>query len=161
MRRNPLKTYWNVYTFGISTALKNILLKTYVEHRLSFDLQKLLHPWNIEFHVQRMFWQSCLWIVELSFFTQRKIGKQRLGPWYTRSIDWSRIRLLKLYWSFSAKKNFVWTVPPSNTILNYSFHTYKFELQCPPLIRITLGPHISDNNNWIIQSTEVIRVLFI
>ncbi len=32
-------------------------------------------------------------------------------------------------------------------------------LQCPPLNRITLGQHKSDNNNQMIQLTDVLRVL--
>ncbi len=33
------------------------------------------------------------------------------------------------------------------------------EIQCPPLNRITLGQHESDNNNRMIQLTDVICVL--
>ena len=36
--------------------------------------------------------------------------------------------------------------------------TYK--VQCPPLNRITLGQHKSDNNNRMIQLTDVFCVLF-
>ncbi len=35
----------------------------------------------------------------------------------------------------------------------------KFLIQCPPLNRITLGQHKSDNNNQIIQLTDVLCVL--
>ena len=36
----------------------------------------------------------------------------------------------------------------------------SFEVQCPPLNRITLGQHISDNNNRMIQLIDVFCVLF-
>jgi hypothetical protein len=36
-----------------------------------------------------------------------------------------------------------------------------FYIQCPPLNRITLGQHKSDNNNRMIQLTDVFCVLFI
>ena len=36
----------------------------------------------------------------------------------------------------------------------------EFEKQCPPLNRITLGQHNSDNNNRMIQLTNVFCVLF-
>ncbi len=35
-----------------------------------------------------------------------------------------------------------------------------FLIQCPPLNRITLGQHKSDNNNRMIQLTDVFCVLF-
>ena len=37
----------------------------------------------------------------------------------------------------------------------------KIQIQCPLLNRITLGRHKSDNNNRMIQLTDVFRALFI
>ena len=39
-------------------------------------------------------------------------------------------------------------------------YSYVILVQFPPLNWITLGLHKSDNNNQMIQSTEVLRVLF-
>ena len=38
---------------------------------------------------------------------------------------------------------------------------FCFSVQCPPLIRITMGQHKSDNNNRMIQLTDIFCVLFV
>jgi len=43
--------------------------------------------------------------------------------------------------------------------MNLTKQDKKISIQCPPLNRITLGQHKSDNNNRMIQLTDVFCVL--
>ncbi len=45
--------------------------------------------------------------------------------------------------------------------VHFLFYVSDFKVQCPPLNRIALGQHESDNNNQMIQLTDVFCALSI
>ncbi len=63
--------------------------------------------------------------------------------WVIYSLHWPNQSLLK--------------IPCTNSCPRYVLMFY-FHVQCPPLNRITLGQHKSDNNNRMIQLTDVFYV---
>jgi hypothetical protein len=53
---------------------------------------------------------------------------------------------------------YCWSNSGTVVIQNY-LHIFNIKLQCPPLNRITLGQHRSDNNNRMIQLTDAFCAL--
>ncbi len=110
--------------------------------------------------------------LELQFFcywkTRRKESREWVGmPSFGLDLQhcnrmWNTHKLLcwthedRLRWKYSQ-----WTWLSIDAWMNLNGNKKFFVNKCPPLSRITLGRHKSDNNNRMIQLTDVFCALFI
>jgi len=155
---------WNIpEKFGITELCKN-----WSKVSLVFVLKKIIFCSSSDFFVfllSKKYWRSVLfWIFNLWCFLLFYILENRNSKFKVSKISQNIFNILKnSFHHFSMFK--MWSNPYNKQVWYESnickfvctqllHKLYLFE-RCPPLNRITLGRHKSDNNNRMIQLTNV------